>query len=1367
MRILSIKKKYLFFLMLNSFFFLSNHVNSQHQHQNNTTEEPCGFSSILEEKLKDPEFLKEYQAHNLQISSYLKKPREKSGSPSIIPIVVHILHKGEPIGVGTNISDAQIISSIDNLNDVFSNSINGGISVDMGVQFVLAKRDPECNSTNGIIRVDASNVPGYSSNGVNRRESNGADDEVLKDLSKWPTSKYMNFWIVSEIDGNDGGAGVQGYANLPVAIDEYNGAVMMSSVFGYDPNGTSFSSTMSSFNNDNSTVTHEVGHFLDLYHPFKDGDTGVCPPNESDCSSEGDFVCDTPPIMNYLGYDNNTIYFNCPSGTSNICSSGNLDEIMHNIMNYTSCPDRFTAGQKDRVQACLATSRASLINSLGAVEPSGVYTAPISSCSSITTGQGLIGNFGGIIDVKLNGFINSSSTTSIDNPINGYMDFTTSCLNVITLQENQNYDLNVSTHYNSHYVKAWIDFNNDGDFDDLGEEITQNGGILSASGAEVTQNFTVPANSVVNTYLRMRVKAEISNSSFTSCSGLTYGQTEDYTIIIESSCDNSIANAGVDASICDNENYTLSASAENGLISWVSSGNGTFDDPTIENPVYTPNNDDILNGSVVLTMNVTNQGGCSDDSDDITLNIFGLPSANAGSDDLICESSSFIISATSENGSILWSTSGDGTFNDNTSENPTYTPGDEDVVNGFATLTMTVSNGSCSDASDDLLLTIDKVSEADAGVDASICSTSTFTASANATNGTILWSTSGDVDFNGNTSENPIYTPGDEDIANGNLTLTMTVTNPGVCSNATDDIELSITGLPSADAGIDQTICETETVTALSTISNGTILWTSLGDGEFDDATIEEAVYTPGVNDISNGSATLIVTVSSGGCSDDTDNFLLTIDNVSEADAGNNESICSSLPFYTTNSSVTNGLINWTTNGTGDFTDPTVENVVYTPSIDDVNAGTVTLTLNVTNPGACPNLSDVLVLSFGANSSADAGLDQTICSNTSFTANASGTDGVFLWSTNGTGDFSDPTIEDAVYTPSNSDINLGVVTLTLDVTNQNGCLDDSDDLVLTIDELPSATFVTSMNQSFCLNNTVQIESNTSGGNISWSSTGDGVIVDPTIQNITYSPGNNDVSSGQVTFTLNVSNGVICPTVSEQITIEITEGPSVPTVNLIDTCGFSKLEILDNGDYTWSNGQTTNSITVTQNGVYSVYETIGNCESSPAVLIATPLEIPNVSLVPLNDMCESDSKIILTGGTPVGGEYSYDGNVVASFSPSVAGVGTHLITYSFDNGNGCVASASSTFEVGCTDLDENSLENEVKLFPNPTNDMLNIISGELILEVVILDQSGRIVDKFDARNNNLSRNVSNLNSGVYYIEIKTESNNKKMKFTILH
>ena len=106
--------------------------------------------------------------------------------------------------------------------------------------------------------------------------------------------------------------------------------------------------------------------------------------------------------------------------------------------------------------------------------------------------------------------------------------------------------------------------------------------------------------------------------------------------------------------------------------------------------MYTTNNDDILNGSVVLTMNVTNQGGCSDDSDDITLNIFGLPSANAGSDDLICESSSFIISATSENGSILWSTSGDGTFNDNTSENPTYTPGDEDVVNGFATLTMTV-----------------------------------------------------------------------------------------------------------------------------------------------------------------------------------------------------------------------------------------------------------------------------------------------------------------------------------------------------------------------------------------------------------------------------------------------------------------------------------------------------------------------------------------------------------------------------------------------------------------------------------------------------------------------------------------------------
>ncbi len=333
--------------------------------------------------------------------------------------------------------------------------------------------------------------------------------------------------------------------------------------------------------------------------------------------------------------------------------------------------------------------------------------------------------------------------------------------------------------------------------------------------------------------------------------------------------------------------------------------------------------------------------------------------------------------------------------------------------------------------------------------------------------------------------------------------------------------------------------------------------------------------------------------------------------------------------------------------------------------------------------------------------------------------------------------------------------------------NQNGCLSASDDLILNIDELPVISFNTQMNQSFCLDNsTIQIESNVSSGDISWSTTGDGSIVDPTLENIVYSPGNNDMISGQIDFSLNVSNG-LCPVASDQITVLIVEGPDAPIVNLIDTCGFSRLEILDNGNYTWSTGQTGSSITVNQNGTYTVYETVGGCISPISSLVASPLSEPLVSIDPFNSVCESDTKFLLSGGLPVGGEYSFNGNVVASFNPSFAGIGSHIITYSYENGNGCLSSASTTIEVGCADLKENDELNSILLYPNPANNIINIKSDKLMLEISISDNSGRIVDLFNPAGKDVLRDISKLQNGMYYIDIKYEIGHKKLKFIILH
>lgn len=618
-------------------------------------QETCGFDQIYKEKLKDPEFKKMMDHHNSLIFNYLRGGFSLSTTVVKIPVVVHVLHLGETIGVGSNISDAQIQSSIDNLNDVYRNRVNGGISVDLGVEFELAKRDPNCNSTNGIVRVNASSVPNYSQYGV-KRNTIGASDSVLKDLSKWPTDQYMNFWIVTEIDDNNGGAGTQGYANLPVAIDEYNGAVMMYKAFGYDPTGV-LGYNLSSFGRTNGTVTHEVGHFLDLYHPFQ-GETGSCPPTENNCSTDGDFVCDTPPIRNYLNYNNNTVYFNCPTGTANDCSTGNLDQVMHNIMNYTSCPDRFTAGQKARIQAALATSRLSLTTSLGLTAPSGSFSVPKSACASITAGVGLTGGYGGITETVFGPFLKSSLPTYYENPTNGYMDFSTSCLSVANVIAGQVYPLKVTTWFNTHNVKAWIDYNNNGVFTDSGEEITTSGGLTSTNGAQVTKNITIPNSPVLNTYLRMRVIAEVGAVVSGPCYTSTYGQAEDYAVYITSSstpvASVSIASNDFDNIICEGSSVMFTATPTNGGSSptyqWkvggvnAGSGGSTFTTSAL------------TNGQVVTCVMTSNLGGVMNSpstSNGVTMTITSIGAPTGTSNQSFC-STGTVANLVATGSSINW-----------------------------------------------------------------------------------------------------------------------------------------------------------------------------------------------------------------------------------------------------------------------------------------------------------------------------------------------------------------------------------------------------------------------------------------------------------------------------------------------------------------------------------------------------------------------------------------------------------------------------------------------------------------------------------------------------------------------------------------
>ncbi len=168
-----------------------------------------------------------------------------------------------------------------------------------------------------------------------------------------------------------------------------------------------------------------------------------------------------------------------------------------------------------------------------------------------------------------------------------------------------------------------------------------------------------------------------------------------------------LAYAGPDDYVyIDDGSYTLNgATVENGTVIWGTTGDGVFDDPTLVNPTYTLGATD--SDSVKLFMDVTPVIGCTPVSDTIKLTISERPEADAGADDTVCasETSYTVTDASATGGPVLWTSNGDGSFDDATVDNPAYNFGPADYNAGSVILTLTVS-GLFEDDSDDKLITI-------------------------------------------------------------------------------------------------------------------------------------------------------------------------------------------------------------------------------------------------------------------------------------------------------------------------------------------------------------------------------------------------------------------------------------------------------------------------------------------------------------------------------------------------------------------------------------------------------------------------------------------------------------------------------------
>ncbi len=663
-------------------------------------------------------------------------------------------------------------------------------------------------------------------------------------------------------------------------------------------------------------------------------------------------------------------------------------------------------------------------------------------------------------------------------------------------------------------------------------------------------------------------------------------------------------NAGADANICFGASYTLSLSTaqHQSSVNWTTSGSGSFSNPTILHPVYTPSAADLLAGQVILTITANAIAPCHGSVSDFMILMFNEgPLSDAGADATICEGSTFTVSTASATGylSLAWTTSGTGSFTLGNTLTPTYTPGAADLLTGSVVLTLhAYGNPPCTEHSNDMTLTFAKPVTANAGADVAICEGQpVIVADATASHYTsVNWTSSGTGVLTNANTLTPTYLPSAGDVINGSINLTLTATGTVPCNGQATDVKtINITPSPIVNAGPDATLCQGNTFTVSSATATGTstLTWSTSGSGSFSGNGTLNPTYTPSLNDFVSGSVTLTLTgTATAPCSvPAVDAMVLTLIPSAVVNAGIDAEICESDSYTVSTASATNhASITWSTNGSGTLLNPGTLTPTYTPSPADIAAGTITLTLSALSAAPCSTpVSDYMILTIAPMPEVNAGMDAAICEGQTYTiTGASATTGIaFTWTSNGTGSFINNNTLTPTYTPSAADIANGAVTLTLTLQASGVCNTSvSDNMVLIID--PMATVNAGPDATVCqgLSYTLTGATASNFASVMWSTSGSGTFGNPAQVNATYSPSVIDIQNGSVVLTLSATTAGVCTgTVSDMMTLNfntlpiVNAGPDISscdasiTINGAAASNFSSLLWTSSGTGTLSNATT--------------------------------------------------------------------------------------------------------------------------------------------------------------------------------------------------
>lgn len=463
-----------------------------------TVDQPCGTRNIHNDKLQTD------SVYRRMVRRVDERTFDKAGmdmtTNHVIPVMFVVYHLGEPVGSGTNVSEADIQAQLTQLNNRFAGVGATPAGTNARLQFTLAQRTPACQSFGGIVRVNASAVPDYASTGIvygdftvenQLRKLTPAYSSGTADSRQFITIHLVNKMIGASAYASFGGDIVCDYRQM-------------------------------------GALTHEMGHVFFLYHTFEGSETDtpgvfVCPPNANP-EKDGDRVTDTAP---------HKLDDQCQGGGNdthlNTCTGQPFGSILYNFMSY-SCGNRFTLGQLTRMRTALYTVMPGLIGSPYLTPPQPQEVLRPVSCS-IATGQPTGQYTTGLSRVRFGNLDHSSGEAPLHE--GHYTDF--SCTRKTIVTAGATYSL--ITNSRSVNRRAYLDYNNDGVFDENTERIHTGASNGNFGVEEVRGLVTIPVTAVQHTYLRLRVVADPGTSLPTACllpghAAYGPGEVEDYGVMI-------------------------------------------------------------------------------------------------------------------------------------------------------------------------------------------------------------------------------------------------------------------------------------------------------------------------------------------------------------------------------------------------------------------------------------------------------------------------------------------------------------------------------------------------------------------------------------------------------------------------------------------------------------------------------------------------------------------------------------------------------------------------------------------------------------------------------------------------------------------